>query len=70
MHKAYIVMAHGVHVVLQVTPPIIGKNDPAQLPVPCKVETGIRGENQQAGHVPPANAVLEVRGGGRGEFIM
>lgn len=39
-------MAHGVHVVLQVTLPIIGQDDAAQFAVARKVEARVRGEDQ------------------------
>lgn len=52
-------MAHGVHVVLQVTLPIIGKDDAAQFAVTSKVETSVSGKHQQASHVPPADLFLE-----------
>lgn len=51
-------MAHGVHVVLQVTPPIVGQHDAAQFAVSSKVETSISGKHQQTSHVPPADLVL------------
>lgn len=54
----YIVMAHGVHVVLQVTLPVVGQDDPTQFPVSCEVETRVSGEHQQTGDVPPANLLL------------
>lgn len=52
-------MAHGVHVVLQVTLPIIWQDDAAQFAITGKVETGISGKHQQTSHVPPADLFLE-----------
>lgn len=52
-------MAHGVHVVLQVTLPIIGQDDAAQFAITGKVETSISGKHQQTSHVPPANLFLQ-----------
>lgn len=52
-------MAHGVHVVLQVTPPIVGQDDTSQFAVSSKVETGIGGKHQQTSHVPPADLILK-----------
>lgn len=54
----YVVVAHGVHVVLQVTLPIVGQDDPAQFPVSSEVEACVCGEHQQTGHVPPADLLL------------
>lgn len=51
-------MAHGVHVVLQVTPPIVGQDDAAQFAITGKVETSIGGKHQQTSHVPPADLLL------------
>lgn len=51
-------MAHCVHVVLQVTFPVVGQNDAAQLAVAGEVEARIGGEHQQTGHVPPADLFL------------
>lgn len=51
-------MAHTVHVVFQVTLPIVGEDDAAQLAVPSEVETSISGKHQQTSHVPPANLLL------------
>jgi hypothetical protein len=55
-------MAHGVHVVLQMTLPIVGQNDAAQLAVSSKVEASISGEHQQTCDVPPANGILQGEG--------
>lgn len=54
-------MAHGVHVVLQVTLPVIGQDDAAQFAVAGKVETSVGGKHQQTSHVPPADLLLERR---------
>lgn len=54
-------MAHGVHVVLQVTLPVVGKDDAAQFAVASKVETGVGGKDEQPGHVPPPDLVLKKR---------
>lgn len=54
----YIVVAHGVHVVLQVTLPVVGQDDAAQFSVSGEVEPSVGGEHQQAGHVPPADLIL------------
>lgn len=51
-------MAHTVHVVFQVTLPIVGEDNAAQLAVSSEVETSISGKNQQTSHVPPANLLL------------
>ena len=51
-------MAHGVHVVLQVTLPIIGQDDAAQFAITSEVETSIGGKHQQASHVPPTDLLL------------
>lgn len=51
-------MTHCVHVVLQVTLPVVGQDDAAQLAVTSEVEAGIGGEHQQTGHVPPADLLL------------
>lgn len=55
---AYVVVAHGVHVVLQVTLPVVGQDDPAQLPVSSEVEAGVGREHEQTGDVPPADLIL------------
>lgn len=52
-------MAHGVHVILQVTLPIIGQDDASQFAIASKVETSISGKHQQPGHVPPADLFLQ-----------
>lgn len=57
--NSYVVMAHGVHVVLQMTLPIVGQNDAAQLAVSSKVEASVSGEHQQTSDVPPANGLLQ-----------
>lgn len=54
----YIVMAHGVHVILQVAFPIIRKHDAAQFSVSSKVKSSIRGKHKQTGNIPPANLIL------------
>jgi len=51
-------VAHGVHVVLQVTPSVVGQHDAAQLAVSSEVEAGVGGKHQQTSHVPPADLVL------------
>lgn len=51
-------MAHGIHIVLQVTFSIVGQNDAAQLAIASEVEASISGEHQQTGHIPPANLLL------------
>lgn len=51
-------MTHGVHVVLQMTLPIVGEDDAAQFAVSSKVETSIGGEHEQTSHVPPADVFL------------
>ena len=51
-------MAHGVHIVLQVTFSIIGQYDATQFAISSKVETSISGEHQQASHIPPTNLLL------------
>ena len=57
-YHTYIVVAHCVHVVLQVTFPIVGQNYSSQFPVSSKVEASVSGEHQQTGDVPPANVLL------------
>ncbi len=54
----YIVMAHSVHVILQMAFPVIRKHDAAQFSVPSEVEASIRGKHKQTGNIPPANLVL------------
>ncbi len=54
----YIVMAHSVHVILQMAFPIIRKHDAAQFSVSSEVESSIRGEHKQTGNIPPADLVL------------
>lgn len=51
-------MTHGVRVVLQVTFPVIGQNDAAQLAVAGEVEAGVGGEHEQTGYIPPTNVIL------------
>lgn len=61
-HQAtHIVVAHCVHVVLQVTFPVVGQNDAAQLAVAGEVEARIGREHQQTGHIPPADLVLGTK---------
>lgn len=55
---AYIIVAHCVDVILQVTFPIIGQDNTTQFAITGKVEASISGENQQTGHIPPTNQVL------------
>lgn len=54
----YIVVAHSVHIVLQVTFAIVGQNDATQFAIAGKVEACISGEHQQTGHIPPTNLLL------------
>lgn len=54
----YIVMAHCIHIVLQVTFSIIGQNDATQFAITSKVEASVSGEHQQTSHIPPANLIL------------
>lgn len=51
-------MTHGVHVVLQVTFAIIGEHDAAQFSIPGKMESGVRGEDEEASDVPPADLLF------------
>lgn len=51
-------MTHSVHVVLQMTLPVVGQDDAAQLAVSSEVETSVGGKHQQASHVPPADLIL------------
>lgn len=52
-------MAHGVHVVLQVTLPIIGQDNSTQFAVTGEVETSIGGKHQQTSHIPPTDLLLK-----------
>lgn len=54
----HVVVAHGVHVVLQVTLSVVWQDDASQFAIASEVEAGISGEHQQAGHVPPADLIL------------
>ncbi len=56
-------MAHGVHVVLQVAPPIVRQDNAAQFAITSKVETSIGGKHQQPSDVPPADLLLERQRG-------
>lgn len=56
--SSYIVVAHGVRIVLQVAFPIIGQNNATQLAIASKVEASISGEHQQTSHIPPTNVIL------------
>lgn len=58
MRTTYVVVAHGVHVVLQVTLPVVGEDDAAQFSVTGEVETSVGGKHQQTSHVPPADVFL------------
>ena len=61
-HRTHVVVAHGVHVVLQVTLSVVGQHDAPQLAVAGKMEASIGGEHQQPGDiVPPADLVLWTR---------
>lgn len=55
---AYIVVAHGVHIVLQVTFSIIRQNYATKFAIASKVEASIRGEHQETSHIPPTNLIL------------
>lgn len=59
----YIIVAHCVDVILQVTFPIVGQDNSTQFAIAGKVEASVSGENQQTGHIPPANQVLRSQGG-------
>lgn len=52
-------MAHGVHVVVQVTLPVVGQDDASQFAVTSKVETSVGGEDEQPSHIPPPDLLLE-----------
>lgn len=60
---AYVVVAHCVDVVLQVTFAVIGQDNATQFAIAGKVETSIGGENQQTGHIPPTDLVLRSQRG-------
>lgn len=55
---SYIVVAHGVNVVLQVAFSIVGQYDSTQLAISSKVEASVSGEHQQASHIPPTDLIL------------
>lgn len=54
----YIVMAHGVHVILQMAFPVIRKYDATQFSVSSEVESSVRGKHKQTGNIPPADLIL------------
>lgn len=56
----YKLIAPFVHVVLQVALAVVGGQDARELAIPGKVEAVISRKHQQAGHVAPANQVLQV----------
>lgn len=56
----YKLIALFVHVVLQVALAVVGGQDAPELAIPGKVEAVISSKHQQAGHVAPANLVLQV----------
>lgn len=56
----YKLIALFVHIVLQVALAIVGGQDAPELAIPSKVEAVISSKHQQAGHVAPANLVLQV----------
>lgn len=60
-HSTYIIMAHGVHVVFQVTFSIIRKHDSTQFSISGKMETCVCRKHQQTSDVPPANVLLGKR---------
>lgn len=56
----YKLIAPFVHVVLQVALAIVGGQDARELAIPGKVEAVVSRKHQQAGHIAPANQVLQV----------
>lgn len=57
----YVIMAHSVHVILQMAFSIIGKHDSTQFPISSKVESSIRGKHKQTCYVPPADLILKQK---------
>lgn len=55
----YVVVAHAVHVVLQMTPPVVGQDNAAQFAIASKVETSIGGKDEQPSHIPPPDLLLD-----------
>ncbi len=51
-------MAHGIHIVLQVTFSIIWQNYATQFAIASKVEASISGKHQQTSHIPPTDLIL------------
>lgn len=58
LQGTYIVMAHCVHIILQVTFSIVGQHNATQFAITSKMEARISGEYQQTGHIPPTNQLL------------
>lgn len=54
----YVIMAHSVHVILQMAFSIIGKYNSTQFPISSKVESSIGGKHKQTCDVPPADLIL------------
>ncbi len=55
----YKVVAHGVHIILQMAFSIIWSNNATQLSISSKMESSIRGEHKEASNIPPADHVLK-----------